>query len=196
MASDSTTGRQSAILEAATGIFLRYGFKKTSMDDLARAAGLSRQGLYLHFSTKEALFKSMVAHTVEAMIAAGREALAREDLDVEDRLLGAFEAMHGMAVGSENLDELLATATQLVGPVGPVGPVVRELHEAFVSDVGRALRSAGVAAQWKEAGVSAKDLAEHLSAASCGIKHKVKTLAEFRDGMRIALRLVCRGASR
>src|SRR6266704_2912365 len=115
--------------------------------------------------TKQALFKSMVAHTVEAMIAAGREALAREDLDVEDRLLGAFEAMHGMALDSESFDELLATATQLVGPV------IHVLDEAFVSDVARALRSAGVAARWKEAGVSAKDLAEHLSAVSNGIKH-------------------------
>ena len=31
----------------------RYGFKKTSMDDVAQAAGVSRQGLYLYFDTKE-----------------------------------------------------------------------------------------------------------------------------------------------
>jgi len=34
------TGRRDAVLAAAQGVFLRYGFKKTSMDDLARAAGL------------------------------------------------------------------------------------------------------------------------------------------------------------
>ena len=34
-ASDPTTARHAAILDAATGVFLRYGFKKTSMDDLA-----------------------------------------------------------------------------------------------------------------------------------------------------------------
>jgi AcrR family transcriptional regulator len=188
--SDAAAARKAAIVEAATGIFLRYGFKKTSMDDLARAAGLSRQGLYLYFPTKEALFKAMVAHHVDAVRAAGREALAREGLDVEDRLLGAFEAMHGSAVGSENLDELLATTAELVGPV------VCELDEALVADVARTLRAAGVAARWKEAGLSAKDLAEHLSAVSDGIKHKVKTPAEYRDRMRVAVRLVCRGAPR
>ena len=187
---DSAAARQAAIIEAATGIFLRYGFKKTSMDDLARAVGLSRQGLYLHFPTKEAVFKAMVAHFIEAMRKAAREALAREDLDIEDRLLGAFEAMDGKAVGSEYLDELLATSAALVGPIA------RELEDALVSDVARALRAAGVAARWKEAGVSAKDLAEHLSAVSDGSKHKVKTLAEYRDRMRIAVRLVCRGAPR
>jgi len=114
---ETAAARQGAIIEAATGIFLRYGFKKTSMDDVARAAGLSRQALYLYFPTKEALFKAIVAHFVEAMRSAAREALACEDLDVEDRLLGAFEAIHGMVAGSENLDELLATTAALVGPV-------------------------------------------------------------------------------
>src|SRR5258708_35954114 len=96
-APDTTAARRLAILEAATGVFLRYGFKKTSMDDLARAAGLSRQGLYLHFATKEALFKDAVLQLIATSRAAGRAALGREDLDVEERLLGAFEAVHGVA---------------------------------------------------------------------------------------------------
>ena len=44
---------------AATAIFLRYGFKKTSMDDVAQAAGVSRQGLYLYFDTKDFLFRRL-----------------------------------------------------------------------------------------------------------------------------------------
>ena len=47
--------RRSRLLEAALGVFLRYGYKKTSMDEVARAADLSRQGLYLHFATKGAV---------------------------------------------------------------------------------------------------------------------------------------------
>jgi AcrR family transcriptional regulator len=192
MTAQTETGpaRQAVIIEAARRIFLRYGFKKTSMDDVARAVGLSRQALYLHFATKEVLFKAMVAHSVEAMHSTAREALAREDLDVEDRLLGAFEAIHGLAAGSENLDELLATTVALVGPV------VDQLEEALVSDVAHALRAASVAARWKEAGVSAKQLAEHLSMVSDGIKRKAKAPAEYRDRMRIAIQLVCGSAPR
>ena len=51
-----SAARHESLLQAAFGVFLRYGYKKTSMDDLARAAGLSRQGLYLHFANKDALF--------------------------------------------------------------------------------------------------------------------------------------------
>ncbi|MBL9101094.1 MAG: TetR/AcrR family transcriptional regulator [Myxococcales bacterium] len=182
--------RRVAILEAATGVFLRYGFKKTSMDDLARAAGLSRQGLYLHFPTKDALFKAAVQHLVDDSRSQARAALAGSgDEPVEARLLAAFEAMHGHMIGQpggEHMAELLATTLQVLGPV------YAEMEEGFIADVARTLRAAGLAAAWKDAGVSAKDLAEHLYAASCGVKHRVATAAEYREHMRVAVRIVCR----
>jgi AcrR family transcriptional regulator len=190
-ASDPAAARRAAILEAATGVFLRYGFKKTSMDDLARAAGLSRQGLYLSFATKEVLFKEALAHLTATTRAAARAALGREDLDIEGRLLGAFEAMHGLGIGqpgAEHMSELLETAVQLIGPS------LGEVEQGFVVDVARVLRTSGVAARWKEAGISAKDLAEHLYSTSSGVKHRVATAAEYRDSMRTAVQIVCRGA--
>lgn len=186
--SDQTAARRAAILDAAKAVFLRYGFKKTSMDDLARAANLSRQGLYLHYKTKDALFKAAILQLVEASGAAAREALTSDD-DIETRLLAAFTAMHGGMVGqpgSEHLDELQATILQIVGPV------VAEMEDGVIADLARALRSAGVSAQWKDAGVTAKDLAQHLYTASCGVKHRVQTAAEYRDHMRVAVRIVCR----
>jgi AcrR family transcriptional regulator len=185
---DAEAARQAAIVDAATGRILRYGFKKTTMDDIARAVGISRQGLYLYFPTKEAVFKAMVSRALEAMRAEASAALADEDRDIEERLLGAFAAMHGKAIGAEYLGELIATTAALIGPV------FREVEKAVVSDVARALDSAGVAARWKETGVSAKELAENLSATSEGTKYAAKTPAEHLDRMRIAVRIVCRGA--
>lgn len=183
-------GRREAILDAATAVFLRYGFRKTSMDDVARAVGLSRQGLYLHFATKEALFGAVMLRGVELSRKAARAALARDDLEVEGRLLDAFEAHQGGGIGESaaaHMSELMETAKALVGPV------VAELEGEFVADVARVLKSAGVAASWKEAGVSAKELAEMLYAVSSGVKHVVPTAAAYRDRMRVALRIVCRG---
>jgi AcrR family transcriptional regulator len=185
---DATAARRAAILDAARAVFLRYGFKKTSMDDLARAAGLSRQGLYLHYRTKEELFRAAVQHLIEATRAAGKAALAGDD-NIEARLLAAFEAVHGKAIGRfapQHMAELLATTLQIVGPV------YAEYEAGFVADVARALRGAGVVGRWKDAGVTAQDLAEHLHDVSCGIKHRVATPAEYRDRMRVAVRIVCR----
>jgi AcrR family transcriptional regulator len=188
-ASDPQDARRVAILEAATRVFTRYGFKKTSMDDLARAAGLSRQGLYLHFSTKEALFKGAVLFLVEKVRAAERAALSNDALGVEERLLAAFEAIHGegMAdIGAEQMTELLEAASQLVEGAIP------EFERGIVSDVARVLRSSGVADAWKGNGISAKDLAAHLLATSDGLKHRPHTAAEYREGMKLAIRIVCR----
>ncbi|MCE9573415.1 MAG: TetR/AcrR family transcriptional regulator [Deltaproteobacteria bacterium] len=179
--------RQQAILAAAALVFARYGFKKTSMDDLARAVGLSRQGLYLHFPTKEALFKAAMLGVEATMRAAGRAALADEAAPIEDRLLAMFEAVEGQIVGQiavEHMTELLETATALLGPV------LVERTEAIVAEVARALRAAGVMARWKD-GTTAKDLAEHLCATSYGIKHRVATREEYRARMRLAIRLAC-----
>ena len=60
--------RRSRVLEAALGVFLRYGFRKTSMDEVARAADLSRQGLYLQFATKE--FSAQATHGEQSIAVA------------------------------------------------------------------------------------------------------------------------------
>ena len=49
--------RRLRVLDAAIGTFSRYGFRKTSMDEVARAAEISRQGLYLYFRNKDDLFR-------------------------------------------------------------------------------------------------------------------------------------------
>ncbi len=65
--------RQRAI-EAGTRIFLRFGFARATMGDIARAAGMSRPALYLVFCSKEEVFEAVVAQWIEgslARIAAG-----------------------------------------------------------------------------------------------------------------------------
>lgn len=55
-----------AILRAAKTLFADRGFAETSMDSLARAAGVSKLTLYSHFADKEALFAASVVATCEA----------------------------------------------------------------------------------------------------------------------------------
>lgn len=188
-AADGNAARRAAILDAATGVFLRYGYRKTSMDDLARAAGLSRQGLYLHFATKEVLFAEGLLRMVAANRAAGRAALARSELSVEDRVVEMFVAIHADLLGQngEHLNELMLAAKQLVGPAAD------ELEAEQAADLARLLRNEGVAAAWKSGGLSARELAEHLMAASFGIKHRVADAAEYRARMKISVAVVCRG---
>src|SRR3979409_316845 len=83
--------QREAILMAATATFLRYGFKKTSMDDVAQAAGVSRQGLYLYFDTKDLLFREALQYLVSHMISTAHSVADDGNLRLKDPLLGGFE---------------------------------------------------------------------------------------------------------
>lgn len=53
---DKQEARRALIVSAALECFLQYGFAKTSLDDIAKRAKLSRPLLYLQFKNKDELF--------------------------------------------------------------------------------------------------------------------------------------------
>lgn len=191
--SESANQRRTAILEAAQEVFLRYGFKKTSMDDVARAAGISRQGLYLHFTAKEALFRASLQHAVERMRTSARSELESTGGDTESRLLGAFIVMHGSLIGraeASHVDELMATAREMLGDEA------EEVERSFLADVSAALEREGVVANWRRLGADSGALARLLSATSMGLKHEVETPEAYRAQMELVIRLLVRGGAR
>jgi AcrR family transcriptional regulator len=92
MEPDITTAlaRRHRIAKAAHGVFLRYGYARTKMTDIAEAAGLSRPTLYLSFPDKETVFRAVVEMIVSAKLATIREGVARLR-DVEAKLSLACE---------------------------------------------------------------------------------------------------------
>lgn len=53
------------ILNTAADMFLTYGFKSVTMDDIAEAMGISKKTIYTHFSTKNKLVLATSFHVVE-----------------------------------------------------------------------------------------------------------------------------------
>jgi TetR/AcrR family transcriptional repressor of mexJK operon len=85
-----STRKRRAILEAATTLFLRNGYRGTSMDEVAALAAVSKQTVYKHFSDKESLFSEIVVGTVSEVSAPVHEEVRKlEDSgDVEADLRG------------------------------------------------------------------------------------------------------------
>lgn len=86
---DRADHKSEAILDAALPVFVRHGFRKTSMADIARAAGISRAALYLSFGSKEELFRagSARAHaktmrSVEAALGGDGDIFSRIELAI------------------------------------------------------------------------------------------------------------------
>lgn len=113
--------RRLAILESATRAFTAYGIRKTSMDDIARGAGVSRPALYLHFRNKEDIYRALVVAYYEEAVQAVAEALEGEG-SVAEKLAAAFAVQGGEVVrlmlesphGMELLDEGADSATDLI----------------------------------------------------------------------------------
>jgi AcrR family transcriptional regulator len=88
---DSASIRWSHIIGAATPVFLRYGFGRTTMADIAQASGLTRPTLYLTFPDKESVFQAVVEAMIEekmTQITAGISGLPT----VDEKLLYACNA--------------------------------------------------------------------------------------------------------
>lgn len=59
-AESRSAAKRRAILAAATEVFLRSGFLGTNMDEIAALSEVSKQTVYKHFASKEALFVEIV----------------------------------------------------------------------------------------------------------------------------------------
>lgn len=63
---DARRARATKILDAAAELLLRHGYRRTTIDDVARAAGVGKGTIYLHWRTREELFETVVQREVLA----------------------------------------------------------------------------------------------------------------------------------
>ncbi len=178
--------KRDALLDAACGVFARFGFRKTSMDEVARAAGVSRQGLYLQFADKEALFRKAVEHRLSHQLGAARNALAGPDR-LELRLSAACEEWAGRHVGTLGADaaDLMCASTTLAGAT--LAFYEQQFEQALTDAIdGSALRE-----YCTGAGLAPAELARTLHATARGLKQCCKSRQEFSAGMAVAARMFC-----
>ena len=101
-----------AILDAADRLLARYGYRKMTVEDIAREAGIGKGSVYLHFPSKEEVVLSRVDRMVERL----KErlwAVARSDADAAIRLrlmllarvLYRFDSVQHY---TQSIDDLLA----------------------------------------------------------------------------------------
>lgn len=103
-----TTDKEKAILDAAQTQFLRYGYRRVTMADIAAAAGMSRPALYLLFSNKEAIFSGVFARYAGAQLADIKKGVddfqtvsERLTFAVEIWTIQSYELIHGTPEGQE-----------------------------------------------------------------------------------------------
>lgn len=132
----SPDDRRATILNAALEVFTTYGFRKTSMDDIARAAGLSRPALYQNFKNKTEIFRGLAE---EMMLEATRKADAEFNQPgcFRDKLTRAIDRsileMHRFVDQTPHGKELIGISDEIAADVN------ESWAEAMIDIVSRGL---------------------------------------------------------
>ncbi|OYU50720.1 MAG: hypothetical protein CFE27_15475 [Alphaproteobacteria bacterium PA1] len=87
--------RRLKVVQAAEAVFASHGFRGTSMEAIADAAGMSKVTIYGYFRDKEAVFTAVAEHLADRLKQAADAALTLEGALV-DRLAGALIAKHSI----------------------------------------------------------------------------------------------------
>jgi AcrR family transcriptional regulator len=106
---------QDRILDAAMRVFRRHGFRRSSIEQAAEEAGLTRQALYHHFDSKEALFRAVIERLYENSLAAeiaAAKAAEEQGRDLADILIAEIgarlQALFASLEGSPHIEELFS----------------------------------------------------------------------------------------
>lgn len=67
------------ILNGARDLFERFGFKKTTMEDIARQVGKSKSALYYYYKTKEEIFEAVILNDIAITQGRVAEAVKKEE---------------------------------------------------------------------------------------------------------------------
>src|SRR5262245_3314496 len=102
-----------AILDAVERLLARHGYRKTTMEDVAREAGIGKGSIYLHFPSKEEVVLCSIDRIVGRLVgrlrefagAAGAPAARLREM-LLTRVLFRFDSVHDY---SQSLDDLLAS---------------------------------------------------------------------------------------
>ncbi len=89
--------RKDEILDAASKLFARLGFKKTTLDEVAGEVGIVKSALYRYFSNKEDLFNAVIDHLANEHMEAIEKAVKGAS-GTEEKLRALLIAGHGAAV--------------------------------------------------------------------------------------------------
>ena len=177
------------ILDSSLAVFCRYGFHKTSMQDIAQAAGMSRAALYLLFANKDDVFRSGSIRTHDRVMAQVRADLANTGptIDrIEAALLTYFEGVMQEIADSPHGYELFDASVELVGDV--VSNARRHLVELLADALAEAEKAGEV--DLSEVGATEQELATLLVAGIDGLKHDRASALSVTHGISLHLRLV------
>jgi AcrR family transcriptional regulator len=167
------SAKPNAIVLAALELFTRYGYRKTSIDDIAQAAQVAKRTVYLHFENKAAVFLAILEYLGDQV---RQRCTAAESAGgtAPDRLTALLDAYFGMGFElfskSEHMPELEETFSKLARTK------IGDLNTEYEHRLARFVRSLekGGAIGGPPKGLTVEKIVHILVQAAEGAKHDAK----------------------
>ncbi|MBN2086188.1 MAG: TetR/AcrR family transcriptional regulator [Anaerolineales bacterium] len=137
---------RSLLLEKASELFTRYGLRKTNIEDLTDAAGISKGAFYLFFPSKEALFLALLRQVESAQRKQISEFALDPQLSPAENLKAVLRFAFRYWEGNNMLSRFSKEDYAYLLRKLPAGAMAENLHadESFI---------AGMIDEWKRAGL-------------------------------------------
>jgi TetR/AcrR family transcriptional repressor of mexJK operon len=126
----AANANRSRVLRAATSAFLAHGYR-SSVEQIARRAGVAKQTVYHHFPSKDLLFKDVARELARRVL------IELEDAprDLRGALIAFGEAYRGRALGAQGI----ATFRTLVPEIPRFRALARAMYAASAGEMARRL---------------------------------------------------------
>ncbi len=162
-----------SIYDSAFRCIMQYGYAKTSLEDIAKGADISRSSLYQLFENKEDLVRQMGDHIMSAKLAA-IEASDNKKFAIKKRVMAFFETwfidLYSELRSSPHASEILEIGDKVMSDIK-----MQKNHE-FIELL------SGV--------VKDKPLAEVLLYASIGLRTDLPSVTDYRKRMKLLIEKV------
>ncbi|MBA2874733.1 TetR/AcrR family transcriptional regulator [Thermaerobacillus caldiproteolyticus] len=101
-----TAEKKTAILRSAAEAFALFGYKGTTMDQVAKMANIGKGTLYTIFSSKEELFDEVINRAIMKVVRVAQSAISSER-SFQENMLAIFDEVMTFRKKSRLLDKLL-----------------------------------------------------------------------------------------
>lgn len=192
---DPSDPKREAILAAALIQFSRYGFRRTSMADIAKQTGSSRASLYSYFENKEQIFCNLSAVLHEQSLAKAesslKEAASGHSIAscIEGAILGRFASFHEVVSQSAHGAEIYDENNRLCGEL--VVSSSARFREMLTKALSAAARAGEI--DLRSAGLTAPSAAELIHLSATGLKQHAPDVETLENRVRSFVRVFFAG---
>jgi AcrR family transcriptional regulator len=156
------------ILDSALSLIVTRGFNGTTVDDIAKKAGLTKGAIYFHFENKEAILLALLGVIDKLVLGGLMDRVMHAGPTSKDKLVAA---LHGQGVLAETKTKylLLFTLTLLEfnGTGSAIETRVKAIYDGFVQALERIIRTGKAAGEFR-ADLEAREMAAVVMALQHG----------------------------